>query len=161
MDGYDVAQVCLNGHMVNNTARRFPAHNATYCGTCGARTIVECENCHAPIRGYYHVSGVIGLSGPDHPEAYCHACGTAYPWTLAALLAAKELTAELDELNDDERAQLADVLDDLVVESPRTTVAVARFRRLAGKAGGGAVEGFRSILVDVVSEAVRKQMFSP
>jgi hypothetical protein len=141
MNGYDVAQECLNGHMVNRSARRFLAHNAAYCSKCGARTIFECENCHALIRGYDHVSGVIGFSGPDHPEAYCHACGTAYPWTLAALSAAKELTAELDELSDDERAQLAEVFSDLVVVAandgrPRPVPATRR------QSGSGAVEGF-------------------
>ncbi|MFI5269488.1 MAG: DUF2321 domain-containing protein, partial [Chloroflexota bacterium] len=52
-----------------------------------------------------------------------------------------------------------DSLDDLVRETPNTPVAVARFKRLATKAGRTVADGLRSILVDVFSEAIRKQIW--
>lgn len=45
--------------------------------------------------------------------------------------------------------------------TPRTAVAESRFKRLVKKAGADAYEGMRSILVEVVSESVKKSLFGP
>ena len=56
---YDVAQICLNGHVITDIAHRAPQPD------------------------------VICLSGssPKAP-AFCHNCGKSYPWTQAKLAAA-------------------------------------------------------------------------
>ena len=52
-------------------------------------------------------------------------------------------------------------LDDLLHDSPMTQVAASRFKRLLSKAGHGAAESFRELLVDVVSEAAKKAIWGP
>lgn len=93
--------------------------------------------------------------------AYCFNCGTAFPWTTSSLVAASELVDGLDALSAQEKQQLKDSLPDLVRETPNTPVAEGRFNRLTKKAGAEAVGGIRAILIDVVSEAVKKSIFGP
>ena len=160
----DAAVICVNGHLVNDSFHRVARKNSEFCPRCGERTISACEQCHTPIPGDLHNSAedeFVFYGGPSMYEqpAYCRGCGKPFPWTVTALAAAKDYASELEGLSEDERRVLSESLDDLVTEGPRTAVAASRFRRLAAKAGASAIEGFRSIMVDVVSEAVRKQMF--
>jgi hypothetical protein len=104
------------------------------------------------------VPGVISLSTYS-PPAYCHQCGAAYPWTTTRLEAARELARESDRLDDNEKGVLSRSLDDLVRETPNTPVAIARFKKLVAKAGGTVAESLKSILVEIVSEAVKKQIW--
>ena len=74
---YDVAQVCVNGHLVNPSADRNPEANSAFCDLCDAPTIKSCIYCHAPIRGPRH--------GSDHneiysPPSFCYNCGKFFPW---------------------------------------------------------------------------------
>lgn len=157
---YDTAQICLNGHEINSMAASSPQSNQKFCSRCGAQTITACQSCNVQIRGYYHVPGVISLLGYSKPS-YCFNCGTAFPWTTFSLAAASELVDTLDALSAHEKQQLKDSLPDLVRETPKTPVAEGRFKRLTTKAGGEAVGGIRAILIDVVSEAVKKSIFGP
>ena len=102
MGEYDTAQVCLNGHMINSSARNMPEHNQDFCDKCGARTITECPHCNTPIRGYYHNPDFV-LTGPENPPSFCHNCGKTYPWTEAKLKAGQELVEEFDKLTGKEK----------------------------------------------------------
>ncbi len=51
--GYDVAQVCRNGHVVNKATIRRPEHSVPFCTICGAQTATTCTQCGQPIRGLY------------------------------------------------------------------------------------------------------------
>ena len=51
---YDTAQICINGHIINSMSISKPEHNKKFCDKCGEPTITNCQNCNAPIRGYYH-----------------------------------------------------------------------------------------------------------
>lgn len=73
--------------------------------------------------------------------------------------AAKQLAADQVALTEEERALLAKSLDEIVKETPRMVLAVDRFRRLVAKAGPATAEAFRKILVDVLSEPVRKAIW--
>src|SRR5438105_3047900 len=84
---YDVAQICRNGHVVNDSAKQSPQHSTAFCERCGQPTITQCENCHLDIRGDYHIPNVFGGSY-DRP-AFCIGCGSPYPWTVSAIQAAK------------------------------------------------------------------------
>jgi hypothetical protein len=88
-----------------------------------------------------------------HPD-----CGLPYPWTEAALNAAEDLASELD-LPEIDVTALKATLPDLVRDSPQTTVAASRFRRLIAKAGPLTEDGFKTILVNVVSEAAGRILF--
>ncbi len=155
---YDTAQICLNGHVINTMATSSPQSNQKHCAECGAQTIAACPDCNTPIRGYYHVPGVIGIFDYNKPS-YCYSCGKPYPWTVASLEAARELADELEKLSAEERQQLKDSFPDLVKNTPKTVVAETRFKKLMKKAGSEAYDGMKSILIDVVSEAVKKSVF--
>lgn len=155
---YDTAQICLNGHIINTMAASSPQSNQKYCADCGAQTLTECPGCNLPIRGHSNVPEVFGFFDYDKPN-YCHNCGKPYPWTVTSLEAARELADELENLSFEERQQLKDSFPDLVKATPKTVVAETRFKKLMKKAGSDAYDGMKSILVDVVSEAVKKSVF--
>jgi hypothetical protein len=155
---YDTAQVCLNGHVVNDSVKASPEFNQKYCDKCGQPTITECQNCNHPIRGYYHSPGVIYPSTRE-PPSFCHECGKPYPWTATKLEAAQELADELENLTQEEKDILKKSLDDLVRDSPKTTVAATRFKKLVRKAGGEATGSFKQILIGVVTEAAKKLLW--
>jgi hypothetical protein len=160
LKGYDDAQICLNGHVINTYAASQPEHNSPRCKNCGAQTITECPKCKTKIRGHFHIPGVVSFLGPEPPPAFCFQCGEAYPWTAARLSAAREYVRELDRLDENEKGILSRSLDDLVRDTPNTSVAVLRFKKLAAKAGSVALEGLKSILVDVVVETAKRQIWS-
>ena len=157
---YDVAQICENGHVANSSAHDYPDSNQEHCDKCGSPTIMDCPSCQTAIRGFYHVPGVIGVFGYDAP-AFCYKCGEPFPWTAAALRAAVELADEFDGLTDGERGVLKKSLPELVRETPNTHVAETRFKKIMRKVGKEGCEGMRSLLTDIVSETVRKTIFSP
>ncbi|NTW90086.1 MAG: DUF2321 domain-containing protein [Candidatus Moranbacteria bacterium] len=77
---YDTMQVCKRwGHQVTSMYDSYSTHRQNFCEKCGSETTHICSFCNTKIRGYYHVSGVIGGSSPDVP-LNCHSCGAAYPW---------------------------------------------------------------------------------
>jgi len=42
---YDVAQICLNGHVINTLAGSHPESNKKFCSNCGSMTIMRCLEC--------------------------------------------------------------------------------------------------------------------
>ncbi len=100
------------------------------------------------------------LSMPRYkPPSYCHDCGTAYPWTESMLEAAKELADELDGISAEEKEKLKESLNDLVREGPRTKLAETRFKKIMMKAGKEGLDAMKSILIDIVSETIKKSLF--
>ena len=105
----------------------------------------------------YHVEGVISMDDPV--PVYCHSCGNAYPWTHTAPNSAKELVEELDQLDREEKDKLNGSIGELVRDSPQAQVAAVRFKKLIKKAGGPAADAIRRSLMDLASEAIKKQIF--
>ena len=158
---YDTAQICINGHPINSRADSWPQHNMDFCDKCGASTITNCPNCTAPIKGVYHspddlIPANRSACKSFKPPRFCENCGKPYPWTEAKLKAAQEYSDMLNNLSPEERGMLKKSLDDIVRETPQTTVAATRFKRLVAKAGKAAAEGFRELLVDILSETAKK-----
>jgi len=153
---YDVAQICLNGHVVNDSVRSRPQHNKNFCDKCGAATITSCKDCNADIQGYYNVPGVISVGPETQAPAFCPNCGKPYPWTKTKIQAAQDLTQELENISDEEKNILSQSIDDIVKDSPRTTLAATRFKKILIKAGSHAGAAFKDILVDVLSETAKK-----
>lgn len=60
---------------------------------------------------------------------------TPFPWTQTALQAAKEYTDELDGLSQEDKTTLKESFTDLTVDTPRTPLAVGRFKRILAAAG--------------------------
>lgn len=155
MDRYHVAQLCLNGHVINQSSDEYPENNEKFCSNCGQPTITACPSCKTNIRGYFDVEGVLSISSMDTPS-YCHECGKPYPWTEANLNAARELI-ELDEqLNDEEKRSFKDILPDLVVETPKSRVAVVKMKNFLQKSGSASA--IRAFIIDLASETIKKMI---
>jgi hypothetical protein len=131
-----------------------------HCGICGEAAISACLACNEPIRGYHYIAGVnraYKINFSDYsPPGFCYNCGDAYHWTVKALKAAQELTDQLDNLTPEEKNDLKTGVKDIVLNTPRATAASQRIKTLLGKAGGGTAGAFKDILVDLVSETVKK-----
>jgi hypothetical protein len=154
---YDVAQICLNGHIINGAVNRHAYENKDFCEICGQRTTTKCQSCNAPIRG--------GLATPiqvftlDPLPCYCHACGAPYPWQEAAQLAAAKLIQGLEDVAQEDKDQVVAGLDDLMSETPKTELAATRFGKLLSKAKSGSapvVAALRQWSIDYASETTKK-----
>src|SRR5437879_715251 len=114
-EGFDTAQICLNGHASNPSFDLLPQFNKAYCKRCGERTITQCEACNGKIQGRYRSSLVLRFDVPG----FCHQCGKPYPWTEKSLSSATEYADLIENLSDEDRRQLKLDIGDLVKESPR------------------------------------------
>ena len=160
MGYFDVAQVCLNGHVITRNAKRSPQFQKKFCDKCGAETIIACPECKTPIQGEYHAEGVFVLGstmGP--PPGFCHNCGRPYAWTQRRIEAATVLADELEDISSEEQETLKRSLDSLVRDSPETELAATRFKRIMAKVGAESYAVMKSILINVVSEAAKKTLY--
>ena len=114
--------------------------------------MMKCE-CGEPIRGRYWRSS--SQTPPYFRPAYCTNCGKPFPWTQAAIQAAVDFSREV-ELSEMDRIELPQLIENLVRDTPGTTVAATRLKRAFEGAGTAAVAGFKTILTEVVSEAAKK-----
>ncbi|MDQ1274857.1 MAG: hypothetical protein QG610_429 [Euryarchaeota archaeon] len=156
-EGYDVAQICLNGHTANSSTLESPEFNKDYCDKCGEKTVTFCLHCKTPIRGHYHIPGWIGVIS-YHPPSYCYACGKPFPWIEKKIQAAIELSKE-DGLSEEEAKQFEDSVKDIISDTPRTPLAASRFMKLMGKVGTGTASAIRDIFVDIASETAKKMIW--
>ena len=151
--------MCLNGHLITTFFHTHPDHNKNFCDKCGAKTISACLKCQTEIRGHYYQPGVADLSRPGPPPSFCHNCGNPHPWTERRLTAAREVAEDADQLDDAEKQGLKDSVDELVHNTPAAPSAVIKYKKFVAKAGRQVGEGLRSILIDVVSETIKKQIW--
>jgi hypothetical protein len=154
MGEYDTALICLNGHMVCDALSRYPQFYKKFCQKCGAQTISACPSCNTRIKGDYYVPGVFGFETPT--PAFCDECGKPYPWTSEAIHAAEDCAAEMDELDQSEKDLLKDSIPQIVSDTPATPLAAKRIKRLLAKAGVEGAKALKDVLVNVVSETVKK-----
>lgn len=158
MGFYDDALVCLNGHVINDSATRKPERNSKFCDKCGAAAINSCPACNTMIRGYYYVPGVVGLiTREPTPAAYCHECGKPYLWTEDKLKAIQE-AIELSEISAQEKAEFGINLPDIVADTPRTKVAALKLKVIGEKIGKELWGVVKDIIVEIGSEAAKKTM---
>lgn len=154
---YSIAQVCLNGHPINSFFDKYPQFNKTFCDKCGAKSITSCPSCAASIKGKYDGVG-IDLT-PYRPPSFCDSCGKPYPWTSTAQEAAFELIQFSENLNDVDKGDLKVSVGNLIEGGPKSSLAIVKFKNYAAKAGKEIASGLKDILVDVVSESVKKSIW--
>lgn len=151
--------ICLNGHQlkVDSSSSTDPDE---FCPKCGAKVIASCQECHAPIHGWYETDGVlfIGARKANKPS-YCKKCAAPFPWTTMVLESATELVALDDSLSEEDRSLIKTALPDLLVETPKTKLAEAKFKKGYGKASKFIKDSLYNLLVDVLSESVKKTIF--
>jgi hypothetical protein len=152
-EAYEPAQYCISGHLITYFAESEPDSTEDRCRRCGSPTITQCPKCKSIIRGFKH-----GGMSPTERPAYCHRCGEPYPWMEQAVIAAKALAQTLAASPEDARLLEASI-DDMVRDTPAATVAAVRFKSMVAKAGQSVADAFRDILVDVLSEAVKKTIW--
>lgn len=156
---YNVGQICLSGHAITGSANTSPQFRRTHCDKCGAKTIMECPSCHKPIQGSYESSTVVMIGFAYEAPAYCCHCGAPFPWTEESIRSAVELLAEELQLGKEEVTQLEQSVRDVTSDTPRTPLGTARLKRSLAKAGKETAGAVRDVLVDVVSESVKKAIW--
>jgi len=156
---YATAQICINGHVITDSIEDRPERATPFCEQCGEKTITRCPNCDTDIRGYYHHGGAVVLL--YNRPAFCYACGKPYPWTEAKLKVAHEMAEELENLSPSEKENLHQSIDDMVTDSPRTELAVTRFKRILVKVGEPAARALRELVVDIASSTAVKLIKGP
>jgi hypothetical protein len=157
MNQYDVAQICINGHLITSTVTTSPQRAKDFCDRCGGRTISRCEECTAPIRGaycYYRFGRLVTDSITRIP-AFCQKCGKAYPWTESKLDAARDLADQLG-LDIPERTLLEKSIEEIIRDTPRAAAEAIKFKIIVEKTQPWALPAFKEILIGVVSESVKK-----
>ena len=157
---YRTAQICLNGHIINDSYDTSPEFNKSFCPKCGQPTITQCPSCHTNIQGYFDVPGIVDLTTREETApAYCHSCGKPYPWTESNLKAISELL-ELDEqLQETDKKTMKEILPDLITDTPKSKVAEAKYKIIMKKAGIATAEAVKDIIIGIVSETIRKSLF--
>ncbi len=158
MGYYQLGQICLNGHPITGSADAYPEFAKNFCPDCGQATITKCLKCEVNIQGSYYAPGVLSYRGYESP-AFCHNCGSPYPWTEEKLKAAQELIYEDEELSDDQKEILNKTLPDLVSETPRTQLAATRFKKIVNKAVNFTGEGLKQILIEIAAESAKKMLW--
>ncbi|WP_299707873.1 DUF2321 domain-containing protein [uncultured Pontibacter sp.] len=158
MNYYDVAQICLNGHVITPMAQTSPNFQQKFCNECGEKTVMNCQSCGSLIKGFYHVTGVIGLYDYEKPK-FCENCGTPYTWTERQQNAANELIDFSEKLSEAEKEDFKASVNAIIRNSTNSNVAQLKFKKYIASAGSEIAKGMRDIFIDVVSESVRKSIW--
>ena len=66
----DTMQVCLNGHVINDSFVKSPEYNKEHCDRCGKKTITNCPNCDKPIPGDLQDTGVVAIGLPSSASRF-------------------------------------------------------------------------------------------
>lgn len=153
MGYYENATICLNGHTISETT----ANYTDFCSKCGKSTISVCTNCNEPIRGMYcePASLIFDYEKPS----YCFKCGNPFPWTETLIQNAIELISLDENLSDEDKEIIKNALPDLIVDTPTSPVATAKYKKFIPKAAQYIQDGMRNLLVDVVSETIKKSIW--
>ena len=153
-EGFDIKQVCLHGHVINNRVVVDPGYNEDFCKTCGAKTITSCPSCNANMRGFDHDSNLFGF--PDPAPSYCIKCGAAFPWRQSLIDAAVELAQEGSSADDGTLLTLRESMGDLGKDSPRTELAIVRVKKFIAGAGKAVAPSLTKMAFDLGTDAVKK-----
>lgn len=155
---FDHAQICENGHVINIHIGEHPECNADYCPLCGAKVLSACPQCERSIPGSHNkeISYLNPVSGQEYDPlsvspirteiltqvtplindkdyvvpAYCPRCGAPYPWTAATLAEGERIVDALDELPPDKKEKLKSYFPDLIIETPRSHLAVLELAKI-------------------------------
>lgn len=166
---YHKALVCKNGHLISGNKSRISDQSIQYCPQCGQSCIDACPTCGAPIHGdtygkrsvyalcrtgdIWDDSGISYRNVPTECEdyeigrcdvpAYCHACGSPYPWTETLLDEASKIVDLIDELTAEQKEELKQCFPDLIAETPRSSrssLVAAKLIRLSSSLAQGALQ---------------------
>ncbi len=158
MNGYDIAQVCKNGHVISSTAGSNPELQKIFCVKCGEATIMNCINCSKPIKGYYHVEGFLYFSMTYHLPKFCDNCGTPYPWTQIKLKAAKDIISLVETLTHEQKHDFVLTLEQLIRETSEAPLSKIKFKRYIKKIENDLAQSIKELLIDIVPDSIKKSI---
>jgi hypothetical protein len=160
---YGIAQICKNGHVLTDRS------NATdlkqkFCSDCGELIINQCEACQQYIQGRPRAVSVIDppfmyFGGPDAKPSFCIHCGTPFPWTTRVKEAIDELIQFSESLTPVEKEDFKTTVTALTVDSPRSQVALVKFKSYISKVGTEAAKIIKDMVKDIATEAIKKAIF--
>ena len=135
---YDVALICLNGHIINSAYRNRIEKNQQYCEKCGSESIYKCAQCENEIRGTrywlqnrsFEASSNASIDPKYELPKFCIHCGEPYPWTKERLRTLREYILSISELSEDDKTLLLTNLDDLIKSTPRADLAVSIWKKV-------------------------------
>jgi hypothetical protein len=154
-DGYKTAGVCRQGHVATDHLELSPELAGKFCKDCGGTILTACPSCRSRIRGHYFISGL--LSTRDyHPPNYCEDCGKPFPWMEERLRVASALTDELENVNESDRVRIKESLGEIAKDSPATSLAVIRLKKLLGTATDAIGRALWNAAIDIATEAAKK-----
>lgn len=90
---------------------------------------------------------------------YCYHCGKPYPWTQKILDSAIELLSLDEDLDSDTKSIIKNAIPNLLVETPETPIATAKYRSAIGKAGQILKGSLYQLLVDCITESAKKVIY--
>ncbi|NBA56465.1 DUF2321 domain-containing protein [Enterococcus hirae] len=153
-------KVCTNGHQISDcsTSNSDPQPEE-YCEECGSKVITTCPTCRIPILGHKTIDGVITLGYITPVPKYCRHCSNPYPWTSLILESAVELLSLDEDLPDSDKILIKTAIPDLLVDTPKTKLAEAKFKKGFSNASKLVKDSLYNLLVDVLSESVKKTIF--
>lgn len=156
MAGHDIAQICLNGHVIASIAGSSPQFRKNRCDTCGEETIMTCKSCKTPIKGYYHVLGFIDFNMSYSRPRFCENCGKPFPWIETKIDVANQLIDLMDSINKDEKLDFKDSISELVKETSKVPIAKVKVNRYLTKVDSDLSDGLLDVLKETLSEKIKK-----
>lgn len=151
MTKVDIAQICLDGHIINPCVNTFPKYNKKFCDKCGKEVIDECTHCEVKIQGNPFIRNRNNIA-----PAFCHKCGEPYPWTETKNKVTEELIQELEEISEDDKMILTKNINDIIIETPETNLAVIKIKKIFKKYGEPVRKILYKAFIDIASETTKK-----
>jgi len=151
-------KICLNGHQITDFYKLSESPQPTeYCENCGKKVISACLKCSKPILGRYVVDLYFGSL--CHVPSYCKYCSNPYPWTELVINTTKEILSLEDGITESDKSLINDSIPDLLVDTPKTNLAIAKFKKGLASTSVIIKDSLRELLVDVISETAKKAIF--
>lgn len=162
MTDYGVAQICVNGHIINSKCNDLEIKEP-YCNQCSEMVINKCENCKTEIKGSEREADAIDppyrySTAQYFKPLYCSYCGKPFPWTEPINLKVNEIILSAKNLNNIEQEELKNSINELVINN-NTENASYKFKDHISKAGTDIGKALKDILIEVVSETVKKSIW--
>lgn len=152
---YFRSHICLKGHATSHPLIEVPDK---YCISCGEPIITCCPSCKTEITFFSNTWGAMMGEPPEYRPLHCKECAKPYPWTELAIEGVKELIEEDAALTYTEREKLIRSIPDLVSDTPKTGVAILRFKKALMNVGKDAAPQLLKFAIDFGCAALNNSL---